>query len=225
MGKLPIEKNYGGRMEQLDSQPYFSKGISRRGFLKGAAGLAGAAIFGEGFLKQMEAWAQDGVSVYIEDFTESYLTDQFQHTANNIGLSVSKNLKLNLNSRGITIADNPDGGIIVWGHCEERYDNSQGPMIYVNIGYKINGRPVKGGVTEYYPVGQQMFKMGDITNKVYSDLMQLKGTKNKKNLEEIGLGPNARKMMEDPAQRERLIKSFEKDGYVVEGNKLFKIKD
>jgi hypothetical protein len=66
MGKLPIEKNYGGRMEELDSQPYLSEGISRRGFLKGAAALTGAAIFGEGLLKQMEAWAQNnGVKVYI----------------------------------------------------------------------------------------------------------------------------------------------------------------
>jgi hypothetical protein len=106
MGKLPIEKNYGGRMEELDSQPYLSEGISRRGFLKGAAALTGAAIFGEGFLKQMEAWAQDGVSVYIDNFLigGDIPEGKYQNVDKTIPRELAKILKRN----GINVLTNPE---------------------------------------------------------------------------------------------------------------------
>jgi hypothetical protein len=46
-------------------------------------------------------------------------------------------------------------------------------MIYVNIGYKNKGKPIPGGVTEYYPVEQQMRKMEEITNRVYNDIIRI----------------------------------------------------
>jgi len=102
--KNPIENYLKG--EELDNQPYLSKGISRRGFLKGAAALTGAAVFGEGFLKQMEAWAQNGVSVYIDNFLigGDIPEGKYQNASKTIPRELAKILK----SRGINVLTSPE---------------------------------------------------------------------------------------------------------------------
>jgi hypothetical protein len=102
--KNPIENYLKG--EELDNQPYFSKGISRRGFLKLAGGTALGAVFGEGFLKQMEAWAQDGVSVYIDNFLIG--GDIPEGKYQNVDKTIPRELAKILKNKGIKVLTNPD---------------------------------------------------------------------------------------------------------------------
>ncbi len=161
--------------EEIDSQPYLSEGISRRGFLKSATIFTGAAILGEGLVKQMGAWAEEnGTSVYIEDFTESYLTSQ--PVLKNIGNSVSKNLKVNLTRKGINLKQkSSDSHITILGHCEEMFEGGgKGIMVHINISYRNSDKAFNGrGIDEYFPIDSYRNKIQEISKRVYEDIIHL----------------------------------------------------
>jgi hypothetical protein len=180
-------------------------------------------------LKVAKAWAEDGVSVYVEDFTEGSQRDP--PAMYNMGSSFSKELKINLSNKGVNVVEGSDDGITIFGHCTEISDPIKGHLIRVNFGYKVNGKSIDGfGGSDYFNSSQYNDKIWEITNFIYNELMRLSSrggykrqTKTEGNKwQEIELGPNAKKMLGDPQFRHLVIKSFESDGYKVEGNRVFK---
>lgn len=156
--KNPIGNYLKGERE-IDSSVYQSPEgkqpykMSRRGFLKGAAGLAGAAIFGEGLLKQMEAWAQDnGVSVYIEPQFLISGREPYEGAFNNIDMAIPMKLSSILKQKGIKVITRPekitDDTIIIRGTFNyiasdnENEKSSSGRFldsIEINIQYEKDG--------------------------------------------------------------------------------------
>jgi len=146
------------RGEEFDRQPYLSEGISRRGFLKGLVGLTGATgatIFGKGILKQMEAWAQHGASVYIANFDVT--GDLPQGLYQNVERQIPTTLETILRNKGIKVITRSDritdDTIIIKGSFNYRYKDSQMRTGYqdlpfdsieLNIQYESNGSLLEG---------------------------------------------------------------------------------
>ena len=240
----PIEKNYGGRMEEIDSQPYFSKGISRRGFLKGAAGLAGAAIFGEGFLKQMEAWAEDGVSVYIEDFLVGgdLPEGKYQNASKTIPRELAKILKNN----GINVLTSPEyitnDTIIIKGTFTYSANDYTMPRTFdgspffvdsikISVDYENGGSLMDSNELKYdwrlYPdpmlgqIGEDAAKFLKTKTgfNTYSPKSEARTTRNRT---EVVLDENSIKSLQNPKTRPTAVKFYKSIGMEVEGDRVFR---
>ncbi|MCX6814166.1 MAG: twin-arginine translocation signal domain-containing protein [Candidatus Aenigmarchaeota archaeon] len=208
--KNPTENYLKG--EQLDNQAYLSEGISRREFLKGAAGLAGAAIFGEGFLKQMEAWAEDGVSVYIDNFEVA--GDLPQGLYQNVERQIPMKLATILRNKGVKVITRSDkvtdDTIIIRGTFNYKYKDPQmrtGYMdlpfdsIELNIQYEDN-ESLAGGKT--YKRDSRMFPdpmLDEVGSDMAGYLINRRTPPRGSRLQNEKHGPDVMKMVIDGKER------------------------
>ncbi len=146
--------------------------LGKRTFLKMLfIGLPGTLIFGEGvFVSQ--AISQKPMVVYVEEFGHSY---EKAPEIYNLGVSVSKNLRINLIKKGLDVRDRyeADTDIVIYGQCDEFREERRGVMIHINIGYKTKGKSSGLGVDMYLPQQNFLRNLPAIADQVYNDLMRM----------------------------------------------------
>jgi len=223
----PIE-NYL-KSEDIDSQPYFSKGTSRRGFLKGTVALTGAAVFGEGLLKQIGAWAQDGVKVYIGDIIQGKTA--LDPTWPNLDSIFYHEIGPKLYNRNFEVSDDQDS-IVIYGTITEL-----GKSVRASLQFRKNGKFIGGGGYEV-PRGQIEDMMEGLADQIANDLYKITNNKitrsenlqvgkqspnevvieignkkrivDKSKLSKVGFNERIREELKDPEKRDYWIKFYEK---------------
>lgn len=198
-------------------------------------------------LKQMEAWAQDGVSVYVEDFKETKRISNWsyqQPAIDGLGNAILGDLTINLRAMGVKVTDNYNNAdIVITGRCEEGLGGDGRTYITLKLGYTFRGEPVRGLIVDEYFDNLQYFeKMKKVTNDVYRHIDYIQtggklGAKNptplqiqdsgNDNLEEINLvlDPATKKLLDDPITRKPFEDMWKKEGKILKGYRLFKIKN
>lgn len=147
--------------------------MNKRTFLKLAfVSLPGAFVFREWVLIT-EAISQKPMAVYVEEFGHSY---EKAPEIFNLGVSVSKNLRINLIKKGLDVRDRYDADIdiVVYGQCDEFHEERRGVVIHINIGYKFKGKSLSGmGVDMYLPQQNFLKNLPAIADQVYNDLIRI----------------------------------------------------